>query len=385
VVVGAAAAWSGETGVYCLGTASAIACLDAATLESAPGARFGAAIRGVARLLAASVCGVLLYTGLTRAATGVWPHWGSYIEFIRLYTTGGLGALPIASWSPGLALGALYVASAVALVALALLRPSLVRERHATFRAIAGLTAMGSLVYTYFLGRAAPNNLFHISPPAVALVFVWVGIADATLTNRRNAAIAVAAAVFMGAFAVAGERGNIAGKYPHTALAALLGRSADLTSELRSLGHNPVVDPEAAHVARFVSSLGQPHAALIVLLYPSVESEALLRLDRGNAVGTSNPCQESLSASGAARVAAGVRALRTGAVLVTSAAPSDAGRLLPIEHYELALVRSRFTMRQLRADGRGLEAFALAARAPAVVSERALAAPAPTLPPFGCA
>jgi hypothetical protein len=385
LAVGAPAAWSGETGVYCLGTACAIACIDAATLESAAGARFRAAIRGVARLFAASVCGVLLFTGLTRAATGVWPHWGSYIEFVRLYTTGGLGALPIGAWSPGLALGALYVASAVTLVAVVVLRPALVRERHGAFRAIAGLTAMGSLVFTYFLGRAAPNNLFHVSPPAVALLFVWVGIADATLTNRRTAVIAIAAAMFMGALVVAGERDNVVRKYPHTALAALLGRSPGVTTQLRSLWHNPVVDPQAAHVVRFVSSLGLGHAALIVLLYPSVESEALLRLDRGNAVGTSNPCQESLSVRGTSRVAAGVRALTTGAVLVTSSSSAYAGRLLPIEQYTLALIRSRFTLRQIGADGGGLRAFVLAAHAPATdAGASVLTAPAPIVPRFGC-
>jgi hypothetical protein len=386
VVVGAAAAWSGETGVYCLGAACAIACVDAATLDSEPGVRFGAAIRGVARLLAASICGVLVFTGLTRAATGVWPHWSSYLEFIRLYTTGGFGALPIAAWSPGLAVGALYVASTVTLVALVALRPALVRERHAAFRAIAGLTAMGSLVFTYYLGRAAPTNLIHISPPAVALLFVWAGIANATLTSRRTATIAIAAAMFLGALAIAGERGNVASKYPRTALAALLGRSVSVTTQLRSMWHNPVVDPEAAHVARFVSSLGRSHTPLIVLLYPSVASEALLRLDRGNAVGTSNPCQESFSDAASSRVEAGVRALRTGAVLVTSAAPADAGRLLPIQRYTLALIRARFTMRQIGADGRGLKAFVLAAPAPATgVGAGVPAAPGPTLPRFGCA
>lgn len=386
VVVGAAAAWSGETGVYCLGTACAIACIDAAALEDAPRARLRAAKRGVIRLVGASVCGVLLFTGLTRAATGVWPHWGSYFEFIRLYTTGGLGALPIGAWSPGLALGALYVASAVTLVAVVVIRPALVRERHGAFRAIAGLTAMGSLVFTYFLGRAAPNNLLHISPPAVALVFVWVGIAHATLTNRRAAATALAAAMFLGGLVVGGERHNVAGKYPQTALAALLGRSPSVITQLPSLWHNPVVDPQAAHVVRFVSSLGLGHPALIVLLYPSVESEALLRLDRGNAVGTSNPCQESLSTQGASRVATGVRALTAGTVLVTSSASADAGRLLPVEQYALALIRSRFTLRRIRADGRGLEAFALAAHAPpAAVGAGTLAPPAPALPPFGCA
>ncbi|MDQ6835029.1 MAG: hypothetical protein M3016_02475, partial [Actinomycetota bacterium] len=385
VVVGVSAAWSGESGVYCLGTACAIACLDAAVLESGPAARYRAAVLSVTRLLAASLCGVLVFTCLTRASTGVWPHWGSYFEFIRLYTTGGLGELSISAWSPGLALGALYVASAVTLLAVLLTRPDLVRERPAAFRAIVGLTAMGSLVFTYFLGRAAPNNLLHVSPPAVALVFVWAGIADATLIGRRTAAMALAAAMFLGGLAVATERGNLAAKYPQTALAALLGRPPGFATEVRSLWANPVVDPEAAHVARFISSLGRRRAALVVLLNPSVESEALLRLGRGNAVGTSNPCQESLSVQGPSRVASGAASLSTGTVLVTSSAPADAQRLLPVEQYTLALIRSRFRLRRISVDGRGLEAFVLAAQMRRAAGMGEPAAPGAAKPGVGCA
>ena len=380
VVLGLSAAWSGESGVYCLGTACAITCIDAIALPSSRRVRWRSAVCGVGRCLGASGCGVLLFTVLTHVATGAWPDWNAYADFIRLYTTGGLGALPIGQWSPGLALAAGYAASAAALLAVAGLRPALVRERLASFRAIAGLTAMGALVFTYFLDRAAPNNLFHIAPPAVALVFVWAGVADVTLTNRRTAAIATGATLFMGAFVVAAERHNIARKYPRTALAAVLGSSPGLTNQVRTLWHNPVVDPDAAHVARFVATLGVGRARLIVVLPPQVESEALLRLDQSNAVGTSNPCQESLSARGPARVLAGVRALRTGAILVTDT-PSTDGGLLPIQQYTLAVIRSRFRLRQIGADGRGHRAFVLAARD----REQAfgvIAAPAPTVPPL---
>lgn len=387
MVVGASATWSGESGVYCLGAAIAMACIDALALESGRGARHWAAIRGAGRCVAASVCGVLLFTGVTRAATGAWPDWGAYAEFIRLYTTGGLGAIPIGAWSPGLVLGAFYAASAVALIAVVGLRPELVRERHATFRAIAGLTAMGGLVFTYFLGRAAPNNLFHVAPPAVALLFVWVGVADVSLANRRTATVAIGVAMFIGAFVVSAERDRVAEKFPHTALAQLLGTSPGLTSLVRSVWDDPVVNPEAAHVARFVTSLGRSRAPLIVVLAPDVESETLIRLDRGNAVGTSNPCQESFSTLGPSRVVTGVHALSTGAILVTSTGPTAEKRLLPIQRYTLALIRSRFRLRQIGADARGHAAFVLAGYAPAgAIGARAIAAPAPIVPPLtGCA
>jgi hypothetical protein len=192
--------------------------------------------------------------------------------------------------------------------------------------------------------------------------------------------------MFMGALVVTGERDNVARKYPHTALAALLGSSPALTTQVQSLWHNPVVNPEAARVVQFVSSLGRSQAPLIVVLPPEVESESLLRLDRGNAVGTGNPCQESLSARGPLRVTAGVRALSPGAILVTSFAPTDRRRLLPIQKYTLAVIRSRFRLRQIGADGHGHTAFVLATHAPApAVGARVIATPAPFVPGIGCA
>jgi hypothetical protein len=381
--VAVAAAWSGETGVYCLGTACAIACLRAATQVRPWRLRLRSAVTDVARLVGASVIGVLLFTLATRAATGVWPDWGGYINFVGLYTVGTLGALPIAGWSPGLALGAMYACSAVATVAIAVARPDVVRDHRPAFYATAGLTAFGALVFTYFLGRAAPSNLIHISPPAIALGFVWVGTVRTMVPDRRVVAIVTGVVIFIGSLVLFAERENAELKYPATALAAVLGRSAGIATELRSLGQNPVVEPEAAHVAGFVSSLGRHRDTLTIILYPSVESEALLRLDRANAVGTSNPCQESLTSLGTARVAREIRALRPGGTLVTSAAPADAGTLLPIQQYALALIRSRFTLHRIGADGHGLDAYVMSAPAPAGVG--APAAPAPLQLPFGCA
>jgi hypothetical protein len=381
--VAVAATWSGETGVYCLGAACAIACLRAATRERPWRLRLRFAAADIARLGGASVSGVLLFTLAIRGATGTWPDWGGYINFVSLYTVGTLGALPIAGWSPGLALGAMYACSAVTIVAIAVARPDVVRDHQPAFYATAGLTAFGALVFTYFLGRAAPNNLIHVSPPAIALGFVWVGIARTTIPDRRVVAIVTGVVIFIGSLVVFAERGNAELKYPTTALAAVLGRSAGIATELRSLGHNPVVEPEAAHVAGFVSSLGRRRDTLTIILYPSVESEALLRLDRANAVGTSNPCQESLTSLGTARVATEIRALRPGGMLVTSSSPADAGTLLPIQQYALALIRSRFTPHRIGADGHGLDAYVMSAPGPAGVHPTA--APAPVQGPFGCA
>ncbi len=361
--VAVAAVWSGEAGVYCLGTAGALACLDAAVVEASGRERLRMAVRRIAQLVAASLFGLLAFTLLTRVAAGAWPNWGAYLDYIRLYTTGGLGALPIEPWSAGLALGAMYTVSAIAIALLAVTRPALLRERAVAFRAVAGLTALGVLVYTYYLDRAHPDNLTHISPPAVALLFVWLGIIRLTFDSRIAVAVASGTAIFLGAMIVASEGEDIGLKYPGSALAAVLGSEPPLGSQLRALWHNPVSEPTAAHVVAFVSSLGSTHGGLTILLTPSVETEALLRLGAANAVGSSQPCQESLSAQGPGRVAAAVRTLQPGGIVVISTAPQDAGQLLPIQQYTFALLRHRFTLRETGADGQGLQAFRMTALA----------------------
>ncbi len=373
-VVAVGAVWSGEAGFYCLGTAVALACIETATAEADVRARMWMAVRRVAQLLATSAGALLLFTLLTRALAGAWPNWNAYLYYIRLYTTGGLGNLPIGSWSPGLALGALYAVSAIVIVLLALTRPAFLRERPVAFRAATGLTVLGAIVYTYFLGRAHPNNLYHISPSGVALVFVWLGIARARIDNRTAVAIASATAVFAAAMIVANEWGTLSKKYHTTALAAVLGSAPSLTSEVRALWRNPLIAPESTHVAGFVSSLDTKHLSLTLLLTPDIETEALLRLDDANAVGSSQPCQESLSSQGPPRVAKEVQALAPGGVVVTSASPTDGGVLLPIQTYILTLLQDRFTLQEIASDGRGLRALRMTALAP-------IAAHPPPTPP----
>lgn len=383
VIVALGAVWSGETGVYCLGTAVALACLDAAVADAPARERVRMAGRRTALLIATSAVALLTFTVLTRAFAGAWPNWGGYLYYVRLYTTGGFGNLPIASWSPGLALGAMYTVSAIVIVLLAMTRPAFVRERIVAFRAASGLTVLGAVVYTYFLGRAHPNNLIHVSPPAIALLFVWLGIARSTLDGRLVVAIASGTAVFLGAMVVASEGHDISEKYPTTALAAVLGGSPSLSSELSTLWRNTVVDPSSVHVAQFASSVRDTHAGRTLLLTPNVETEALIRLGSTNAVDSSNPCQESLSTQAPGQIANMVHSLQPGGIVITSNAANNGGILLPIQQYTLALLRARFTLREIAADGLGMQALQMTGFAPVGAPSPPVPAPPPIPPRCG--
>ncbi len=381
--VAVAAVWSAEAGAYTLAVAGALACLDGLVADASPRARLKIAARRVAELVAASVGGVLAFTLLTKVSTGAWADWGAYVYYVRLYTTGGFGNLPIQPWSPGLALGAMYAVSAIVIVVLALTRPELMRRYRVAFHAAAGLTVLGTVVYTYYLGRAHPNNLVHISPPGVALLFVWLGIARLTFNSRMAAAIATGTAVFVAAMIVASEADDISVKYPDTALAAVLGSAPSVGTALSALWNNGYVEPGAPHVIGFVAALNPRPAHLELLLTPYVETEALLHLDKANLVGSSNPCQESLSTQSPARIASAVRTLAPGTTVVTSSVIPDEGQLLPIEQYTLALLRARFTFRQIGSDGQGLQAFLMTT--PIHATAHPPVAPSPPSVPGGCA
>jgi hypothetical protein len=358
-VVAVAAVWSGETGVYCLGTACVLACLNAAVTDGGVRERMRTAVGQVALLIAVSASSVLAFTLVTRLATGVWPHWGVYLEFIHLYTVSDFGDLPILPWSPGLAIGGMYTISAIVIVLLVMSRPDFVRERAVSIRAATGLTALGTIVYTYFLGRSHPNNVIHISPPAIALLFVWFDIARSSFNSRVAMAAASATAVFFGAMIVASQTKNIGLKYRSTALASVLGLSTPLGTQLRTLWDNPVADPSVVHIVKFVKSLKYHGTSLTLVLGVNVESEALLRLGVANAVGSSNPPQEAIAPGAPARIAAEIGSLRPGGVLVITEAEQIPGLEL-----ELASeLEQRFSFKEIANDGKGLRAFRLNARA----------------------
>ena len=295
-------------------------------------------------------------TGLTlilRAATGAWPDWGGYLEYIHLYTISNFGDLLIAPWSAGLAIGGLYTVSAVLLLLIVIICPAFARSRAVALRAATGLTALGILVYTYFLGRSHPNNLVHISPPAIALLFVWLDMARSTVSSRVPIAAVSAVAALFAALIVTGEHQNITQKYTSTALASVLGSSKSLDSRVSALWHNPVVEPAVTDIVRFVASLRTHGAPLTILLPQAVETEVLLRLDAINAIGSSNPLQEEISPGPRTRIAAAVRVLPPGGILVISVTESA----LPIEQYEFALLNQRFTLRAIGTSRHGLRAY----------------------------
>jgi hypothetical protein len=109
----------------------------------------------------------------TYVRAGAWPDWGIYFGFIKLYTggTGGYYSLLIEPWSPWIFPVAVYFVSLMVFVFRYLFLKNLAYSPESEL--IFGLTFFGIAQYTYFLGRSHPNNLYHISAPAVIIAGYW--------------------------------------------------------------------------------------------------------------------------------------------------------------------------------------------------------------------
>ena len=87
--------------------------------------------------------------------------WGPYFEYLKLYTIGELGALPIVVFSAGPPMAATIFLSG-GYPALAGPLPSGDRSPPPMRIALAGFTGLALATFTYYLGRSHPNNLLEL-------------------------------------------------------------------------------------------------------------------------------------------------------------------------------------------------------------------------------
>jgi hypothetical protein len=350
ILVAVAATWSAETGMYTLGCAVAVALVDGFSREGTPRARLSATLRAVAIVVGAAIGGWLLLNLATLVFAGQLPNWGPYIALLKLYTVSGFGLLPIGAWSQGMGVAAIYSVAAVFVTGMLALSPETVRSHLPAFRALAGVTVMGALEFTYFLGRAAPSNLIHVSAPAVTVLFLLLGTLGTLLGERTPRITAAAGLGLLACLVFAGANPYLKFKFDGTALGELINGHPSTFTAIDRLASNPVSDSTAASVAHLLDSPSLIHRKIAVIAYPIVESEALIRADRANDIESTNPCQSSLSQTAPERVLNEVRAFPVGGRVIVY---SDDGQqqLVPLQGYELKLLQERFRLRPLRLAG----------------------------------
>ncbi|MEZ5062918.1 MAG: hypothetical protein R2700_15670 [Solirubrobacterales bacterium] len=132
LAVGLSSIWALEAFAYTVLTYAAIVAAESVLLPA--GERRGHALRLTAAAVAACIVTHVLFAAATLISSGSLPEWGLYLGTLYEFLAGGISDLTydFSAWSPGIAVGAAYLVSAVRVCVL------IARERE---RAIAGRTA----------------------------------------------------------------------------------------------------------------------------------------------------------------------------------------------------------------------------------------------------
>ena len=354
-VTALASLWSFETFAYVLVAYLAVVALEAVAYRLPVRKAFSRRLLPLVELV---VLVQVAFAAGTRLASGSWPDWKTYLDYIRLYSVQGFYTLPIDPWSPGFLLAGLCFASALALVVVAVRQPELVRARMALFVALSGSTAFAILAFSYFLGRSHPNNLHHVAPPAIMVGALWVCLlVDRGVPVPPPArSVLLAAAAWSAIMLVDGSHGQLQAKWTHSALGTVVsdgpGALADRVTDLRQ---RPVLLPEAPAAVALLERADPGRDRSLVLLEPELTTEVLLRAGRGNAVPIATPPQDVILPAAVQMVLAAVPELPSGTVMLAEAsylaAPAGSVSYPSITQQAVWEVRRSFRLERIGEDG----------------------------------
>jgi hypothetical protein len=374
LVVAGAALWSFETGVYSIATITAISVVERLTAASGTRAAFAGIARDLLKTLAAVAAALLLLTAIAALSAGS-ADWTPYIDYIKLYQK-GLGAVPVVFFSAGPLMGALTLLSAAGLGWLALERR--VEVPPPARVAAAGFTGFAMATYTYYLGRSVPQNITHILPPVIAYLTVWCGVfLDAQKTTSHPGPRVAAAALGLACALVAVTSWHaVEDKWKTTALAQTVpfadggapGSGRSFRQSLRTLWHEPVMDPRSVDAEALIARHWKPGAPVLSLMASDLTTETLMRAGRRNLLPMSHPAEDDLIADSAPRVMKAVAKVPAGTLMLLNDAtiqgpPPGFVELTPkLEADALAGLRQRFTFHTIDRSSSGVSVIRLDAR-----------------------
>ena len=174
--VGVASLWAFEALLYSLGAIAGLTAFRAATASSG---RLRIVIRVALQVLAACVVVQLVFALATLIGGGRASALGrATLTTLHEFLTGPVGDLTydFSPWSPGLAVGALYAASALALVLVLRREPELAAANRPALLVLSGTTGYGIALFSYLVNRSADHIVPYVSLPAVMVVALWLAI-----------------------------------------------------------------------------------------------------------------------------------------------------------------------------------------------------------------
>ena len=364
-VVGLSSVWSLEAFAYTTFVFAVVASVQA-WLSPAPGRLRALVRRGLGAALACVVAHAL-FAAVTLAATGGLPDWGEYLAYLREFLAGDTGDLTydVPRWTPGLAVGAAYLASAAALAELARRRGPLVEHERPALIAITGVTAYGSALMSYYVDRSLDHILIYIALPVLLAGALWLGLLlrcrAAVGRGPRTAGLALALAV--AALVVAVGWDAIDPRFPRSALAHAAPGGSSLRGALERLWHPPPLAPAAPAGEQALRRSMPGERESLVMVQPDLGIEILIRSRRADRLLLGDPWEASFAeAEELPQLRAAVDALRPGdrmlldgpARKVLAALRADPSRdvlatpgsvLAPLQEWALQRIDRRFRLR----------------------------------------
>ena len=292
--VAVASLWALEALLYSLG---AFVGLTAFRVATASAGRLRMVVSQALRVLAACAFVQVVFALATLIGAGRLPDWGDYLTTLHQFLTGPVGDLnyDFTSWSPGLAVGALYAASALGLVLVFRREPELTTANRPALLVLSGTTGYGIALFSYLVNRSADHIIPYVSLPALMVVVLWLGIVlRDDRVSRRGRGIALTTTVAAAALLVAIAWSNAGTRFSQSALAYAAPGGRSLGSAIHRLWHPPPLAYGAADAERLLKTYMPNEHESVVLTSADLSVEALMRTDRVNDIPLSDPWEDSL-------------------------------------------------------------------------------------------
>ncbi len=364
IIVGLAFAWSFETCIYVVCTFFALVVFEGFVQSFSLRdwvhhvlQRFGLALLAVFATQALLTADVYLRSGQL-------PNWEYYFEYLVVYGLGELGAYQITLWSPWVVIVLIYFGSLIAMTYQYVLRGK--REQVTEGTLVFGLTAFGIMQFTYFLGRSHPNNLYHISVPAIFVVSYWIvqitgQRSDIPRGFRFSFLYVSCYALLLMLFAVGPQ---VAPKLTESGLYSVFesvprlfeGKSIEWEDRLQSVFHPVPSRVETNEVIYLVKKYAPDKQRIQLYVEPDIGIEALMLTRKGNIYAVSDPIQDDLTPSARRQAMKLEPAPQVGDILFLS---KDGVRLHPLQRDILGNLCRGFYFTELESTAHGYHAVRL--------------------------
>lgn len=290
--------WSFEAIAYCGGTFLALAFADAIPGRG-PRAVAIEVARSLAHLFAACVLAHLVFALATRLIGGEWPDWAGYVALFRAWANilEEVFGSQASAWSLSWVLGGAYLASGVG--TLMLLRRGGIEQGIRWRRkvlALAGTSALGASLLSYFVAHSSDLFLPFIAFPALMVGALWLGV---ILSSEPGPGLAwkraaVGVAVFVATMVIAGSWSESERRFPRTLLAHLIPGGPSLKEDARRMWDSPPVDHRSVSAEALLDRYF-PAGRALVLVEPDLGQETLIRSGRANLLPIAYPWQDEVA------------------------------------------------------------------------------------------